>query len=584
MILRELVNYYDALAAVPDLTPALTRPGWAEEKIRLCVELSADGKPTGLTDLGDRTKPMPVPKADGKRTSGVRAISPFWDKTDYALGAGKNRDGKTELFPERWRAFSGLARTVVPNDGGDPDLRAFRAFLDSWKPENAAALNDWEQLKGGKAVFRVNRGGRLHDIPAARDAWARHLAAREGESEPDGECLVSGKPAKIALVHNPIMGAGGQSSGAAIVSFNQPAFASHGWTQNRNAPVSAEAAFKYTAVLNRMLRRENRQRVHFSGTGMTVVFWTENADGAETEIVNLLSPLPKGEDETTLREKLEALKRGIKTAPTGDEVRFFALGLSPNNARLSVRLWMDSTLDAIRGNVLRHYEDAKIGADDRDPPTPFALLRALSPSVQAERKKLSVPEKMVGDFFRAILSGGEYPRTIPPVLLQRARTDGKAEGRDFRDRDRAALLKAVLRRRPDFPKHRPETQAMLNPESTDPAYNLGRLFAVLEKAQGDALGEVSATVRDRYIGGALARPASVFPVLMRGAQHHLRHRAAKRHDKLIEEIHNRVREWPRTLQTEEQGRFFLGYYHQRRDLWTRKEKPQTQPTHPAQPE
>jgi len=63
----------------------------------------------------------------------------------------------------------------------------------------------------------------------------------------------------------------------------------------------------------------------------------------------------------------------------------------------------------------------------------------------------------------------------------------------------------------------------LNEERTDAAYLLGRLFAVLEKAQQDAAsgGKLNATIRDRYFGAASATPQSVFPVLLRLAQHHM---------------------------------------------------------------
>ena len=61
----------------------------------------------------------------------------------------------------------------------------------------------------------------------------------------------------------------------------------------------------------------------------------------------------------------------------------------------------------------------------------------------------------------------------------------------------------------------------LDEQKHDAAYLLGKLFAVLEKAQLDALGKVNATIKDRFYGAASATPATVFPRLLRLAQHHI---------------------------------------------------------------
>lgn len=111
----------------------------------------------------------------------------------------------------------------------------------------------------------------------------------------------------------------------------------------------------------------------------------------------------------------------------------------------------------------------------------------------------------------------------------------------------------------------------LNPESTNQAYLLGRLFAVLEKAQIDAVNP-SATIKDRYFTSACANPASTFPVLLRLAQHHIsKSDWGWNTEKRIGEIMNRLEidhnPFPRRLSLEEQGLFILGYYHQHTDFF-----------------
>jgi len=108
----------------------------------------------------------------------------------------------------------------------------------------------------------------------------------------------------------------------------------------------------------------------------------------------------------------------------------------------------------------------------------------------------------------------------------------------------------------------------LDRDNPHPAYQLGRLFAALEIAQRMALGHVNATIRDRYFGAASAAPAGVFPLLLRGAQAHLGklRKAGKGRwlEREIEQITGCLpAALPRSLKLEAQGRFALGYYHQR---------------------
>jgi CRISPR-associated protein Csd1 len=109
----------------------------------------------------------------------------------------------------------------------------------------------------------------------------------------------------------------------------------------------------------------------------------------------------------------------------------------------------------------------------------------------------------------------------------------------------------------------------LDPDNPNAAYQLGRMFAVLETAQRMALGTVNATIRDRYFGAASATPASVFPLLLRGAQSHLGKLRKQGKggwlEREIEGITDHLPpELPRSLRLEAQGRFAIGYYHQRK--------------------
>jgi len=107
----------------------------------------------------------------------------------------------------------------------------------------------------------------------------------------------------------------------------------------------------------------------------------------------------------------------------------------------------------------------------------------------------------------------------------------------------------------------------------DPSYRLGRLFAVLEKTQGDALGKLNATIRDRFYSSASATPGVVFPRLLRTYQHHLARMEKGKvgREMLVREILDPLTSFPSHLNLTEQGLFAIGYYHQMRDLWASKQ-------------
>src|SRR5262249_669994 len=140
---------------------------------------------------------------------------------------------------------------------------------------------------------------------------------------------------------------------------------------------------------------------------------------------------------------------------------------------------------------------------------------------------------------------------------------------------KAAIVRDMRRNIPDLPK---ETYVSLNRDDPDPAYRLGRLFAILEKTQQAALGDVNTTVRDRFYGSASATPSAVFPILIRNGVHHLAglrkgrgarwvKRPAATGTWLDREMGNVLngldRDWPKSLTIEAQGRFAIGYFHQK---------------------
>ncbi|RMB08096.1 type I-C CRISPR-associated protein Cas8c/Csd1 [Eilatimonas milleporae] len=585
MILTALARHYDRLVA--DGAPGVPSFGYSTEKIGFCLILRPDGTLAGdPVDLRSepakkpRFRPVNVPRPV-KRTSGI-APNFLWDKTSYVLGLSARASPRTG---EEHAAFKTFHRDEI-GETDDAGLTALLHFLDRWTPGDGDAFANRDDVLDANMVFRLDGDAcLLHDRPAARDIWTRRLRQTGGASAP---CLITGETAPIATLHPAIKNLrGGQSSGGSIVSFNLEAFTSYGKRQGDNAPVSERAAFAYTTALNHLLRQRGRQC--FQVGDASTVFWADMPRADEEATLRALmgeaSPdtdtartggdgdantpddadLPKRLEAVLTRieqgRPLDAAMAGLKL--THPDTRFYILGLAPNAARVSLRFWHVSTLGDLARRFVRHYRDLMIHPE---PATAFPAPHRLAWELAAQGKSENIPPLVAGQIMQAILSGGPYPAGLIGAVLMRIRADHKINGL------RAGLCKAYLNRESRLSGRGEEIAVALDRENTNAGYRLGRLFAVLESIQQKALPGINATIRDRYYGAASATPAGVFPVLLRGAGHHLSTirkdktttGLAVHFEKEIGDILNGLPpRFPGQLAIEDQGRFVIGYYHEK---------------------
>ena len=589
MILQALNDLYDRLAG--DESAQMPQYGYAVQRIAFALVLSRDGGLVGDVDLqshqGRYATPidLTVPSISKKRTSGIEPNF-LWDKTEFSLGLGANR--KEERTAEEHLAFKCLHKELATGTD-DEGLRALLLFLDSWKPTEASArLRNWPDIIGKNIVFRLDQDeSYLHSRPALVKRWAEHLSKKSSEHQ--ARCLVTGDLSPIARLHPPIKGMlNSKQAETAIVSFNKDkkSFESFGKEQNFNAPVGERAAFGYSASLNWLLRTDNKRKIRIGDA--TTVFWAERKTPAEDLLAALFDPPAEQEANAKdaanhddpaatarVREVLQAAKAGKPVGqvdPALDpDVRFYILGLSPNNARLAVRFWNVSTFGQLVRRIGHHFRDMGIerhqpGRDPEYPSLRQVILETAPPkktSRGVERDAEKISPLLSGALTRSILTGSLYPRSFFTAILGRIRADKDVNYL------RAAILKACLVR-----NHQMEVSMSLDIERREPAYRLGRLFALLEKAQKDATNPV-ATIRDRYFGAASATPAAVFPQLLRLGQHHIsnpRAEYAGYTDRLIAEVVDGIDRLPKHLSLEEQGLFTIGYYHQRNALYRKGDK------------
>lgn len=574
-MLAALVRRYERMARQGE-APV---PGYSPEKIHFGIVLGNEGQIVGVMPLGETVKGKHIPEMltvpqPVKRTVGI-AANLLWDKTAYVFGAtdpGKDsrraakkglKPGEEEFSEFRKRQHEAIGAT------DDAGLRAFLHFLDGWNPANYASLNHAADMLDSNVIFRLDGLNEpwLHERPAARAVVARGLGAADATQ---GLCLVTGEQGPIARLHPSIKGVrGAQSSGAAIVSFNQSSFASYGKDQGDNAPVSEFATFAYTTALNALLAGKNRVQIGDA----SVVFWAEPGEGEEEAARtsedlmarmfggNNFEAEPAPDDkavEKDLLSQLSSIARGrpLPGLPVNHSMPFYVLGLSPNAARISVRFWHETTLGEMARRLVQHFEDLRLEPLAwKTPPSFWRLLIELA----AQRKTENIPVHLAGEVTRAILTGGRYPLPFLTLCLTRLRADRDVNGM------RAAIIKATLKRLGE------EIPVSLDFNELNPGYRLGRLFAVLERLQAAGIGKRNATIRDKFYASASATPARVFPALFRNAKNHSKSVRSKVGAGLAEWFEDRIAEvvsgmlpaLPATLNLQDQGRFAIGYYHQR---------------------
>lgn len=601
MILQALVDYYARRQGSSDAARRLAGYGWIRRPVDYVLSLRPDGSCAGMDFVGTvekqkrRGQPLIVPaigKQALKHNNTGQDANLLWDGARFVLGG----------TPDDARRQDSFLQTLDHWLGGcdDPGLDAVRRFLAQMRrgPQASADLlarfGATEDFVVREPVVAFRLEGDLdgiHERPAVRAAYEASLSHLDADP-PRGPCLVSGEPSAPQASNETVLKgvAGAQTSGANLVSFNASSFLSYASGDGMLPParIGKRASFAYTTALNELLDYGSRNRVQIADA--TTVIWADRDDEAESAFIGLFDDDPDAHVED-VKARLTGASIGAR-GELNEPLRFFVLGLAPNASRLAVRFWFHDSFERLAPRVLQHFEDLRIvRQSDKDSRTPsiYWLLRAIAPQGKAD----NVPPRLAGEWLRAILEGTAYPPALLNAAVNRCRAEQASDS--FGGNVpylRAAILKASINREhrrrhataPDFQYIREE----LDVTQTDPAYRLGRLFAVLEHIQTAAQGRnVNATIRDRYYGAASSTPASVFPTLLRLKNAHLKklqRGQETRYEKLVGEICGSLEQpvladFPRQLDLHAQGLFALGYYHQRQSLFApRAERPDTDNT------
>lgn len=575
MILQALTDYYDRRRADPDPAQHLPAFGLEDKEIPFVIELAPDGTVLQLKDTRVldgkklRAKSYLVPLGE-KKTSGVKA-NLLWDTSEYVLGLPRKRKGKVEVTPaQAYRERIAALPEETQNDAG---IRAVSLALERGDWSVLEAHSAWPDICDTYPLLTFQLA-LDDDLVCQRPAVVAATAPAALPSDAVGVCLVDGVRRPIQRLHASIKGVwGAQTSGANVVSFNARAFESYGKIQRQgeNAPIGQRAAFAYTTALNSLLGKGSKNRLQVGDA--STVFWADRATAFPTLLSDLF-----GEDKDEPDRGRNAVTALLNAVATGKlpqaefDVQFFVLGLAPNAARISVRFWIKAPFGELAPRILQHFDDLRIVRQfDEDilMPSLFRLLSGLALLGKVD----NVPPRLGGDWMRAILEGLPYPAGLLNAAVIRCKAERNVTYL------RAAVLKAWLNREqrradPSLPIHYAHFKEYLDMEQESVPYRLGCLFAVLERIQQQAQPGINATIRDRYYGAACTTPVVVFPRLLHLKIAHLKKLSLGQQvnfEKLIGQILEPVGDIPRQLTLPDQGRFALGYYHQRQVFYARKD-------------
>ena len=364
-------------------------------------------------------------------------------------------------------------------------------------------------------------------------------------------------------------------------------FEEYGKKQAYNAPVSEEAEFAYTTALNYMLRSDSRNK--FLIGNRTFVFWASKNDEvgkqAEVCIWDMFGFNDSNDDDPN--HGIEQVRKVFKaidscSLQTTMDDKFYILGLAPNSARIAVTYWAEIPLKVFAERINNHFNNMEIVDNERKIPKPYMGLCSILSSIALDGKingknsKLTpnLPEAVV----KSIFQGLPYPYTLFVACIHRIRAKQQVP-KEHKEKMkwldtmvcRIAIIKAYLNR---LNNNEQKIEIMLDKENKNQGYLCGRLFAVLDRKQEKARNQRS--IRERYMNSASSTPSIVFPTILNLSRHHEKELKDDKEriwfEKLEQDIMKRISAdgFPAHLDLQDQGRFFVGYYHQRQDFFEKK--------------
>lgn len=594
MILKALYDYYHRCG--DNVAPL----GLEYKEISFTVVIDKDGN---LCRIEDNPIEKLVVKTNGR--TGTKSLpNHLWDNFSYILGVSnatvhindeglaedKKKDFEKEIEKNNrnHNAFLEYVNDLSSQYSYDDDLRAIVNFYRINKDLLLLLQNadNWDNIRKNltkNISFRIQ--GETQII-AEKKSVLSYYRANDGETDLSGNpvCLVTGEKCQPVKTFTKIQL--GKFGDTKLVSFQKSqGYDSYGKEQGSNAPMSIPAEFAIATALKKLICYDSHNK--FVLGLRTYAFWASMRNEANIQMEDSIYSLFGWEEKDDIDSKIEniiqifkSIYNGKKPVQTDD--KFYILGIfAANKARIAVSYWNETTAQEFAGKLLLHFEDMEIVMIGDKGPNYYSLYSILKAVSLEGNIKEKCPPSLSDAVVKSIFQGLPYPDSLFQACIRRIRAEVALEknGKKINPVNivRAAIIKAYLNRLNDNENNK--ISIMLDKDNQNQGYLCGRLFAVLDKIQEDANNIHS--IRERYMNAASATPAMVFATILNLSTHHLEKLNAGSqvfYEKLKQEIISKLdaNGFPAHLDLQDQGRFFVGYYHQRQAFFMGKEDKETE--------
>jgi CRISPR-associated protein Csd1 len=571
-LLRDLAFEEQPVPFLVNLGPEGEYLGIAERRGSVTLPSRKKGQPPKTKP--DKGKLATIPKPHGN-TANVGFARFFADTLPRVLPIS---DESKSVNSRRtfWQQISRAA-----DETNDPALRGMQNFgrqMDAGPKLVQQIRSDVEARKpapGDRCTFAwlPDEGKTVLE----RDAvcrWYRQffdgISTDRQQEESRGVCQITGEIGPLPRSHTTKIGGipGALAAGVSVVSNDKVAFESYELDGAVNSSIGNRAAEGYTRALNALVANTlpGGQKTSLRVGGVIFLFWTRD----KSEVLDAMQLFQPDPDQVL--RLLEAFKSG-KPSYALDVNRFYCLCLSANAARAVVRDYLETPLPEAQFNIGKWFNDLRIiDAFSGESVSPFPLWLLIAATA---RDGDDVSPNLPTVLTSAALKATPVPESVLAACLRRIHVEsGSAQFRPAR----MGLIKLILNRKAN--KGGLSMTESLDPAATaqSPGYACGRLLALLARCQTPSDFGTSAPLLERFFASASTAPRSVFPILLRLNRHHIQ---KIRDDKkgfafnlereLEERLHpftpttGRQPDFPAMLSLTEQGRFALGFYHQRAD-------------------
>ena len=565
MILQALYDYYHRCGDLP-------RKGMELKEIGFLIVIDKEGHFLRFEDrrIDKKQAQKFLVKKHVGRTSALIA-NHLYDNSGYVFGYSEKGD-----VIAQYNTFKDKVRSIYEKHPDNKDVTAVNKF---YQQEQSIILSKmqkdclWPEIEKS-----LNKKYSIFSFLIQGDtkivAEKEELLDDETDEKPNGEqiCLVSGKKGIAVETTTATMIPGSQAT-AKLVSFQTGSgYDSDGKSKGGNAPISEESEFAYTTALNHLLESDSRNK--FLIGSRTFLFWaSKNDEAGQKAEDSFFSLFGFSNQEDDPNKNIEQVRKVFKSIYSGelktssDDI-FYILGLAPNSARIAVTYWAEIPLRQFAEIICKHFDDMEV-VDTRNEKRPYMSLRNMVSSVTLGGKVSDATPNLADAVVKSIFEGLPYPQTLFASCIRRVRAESGDKDKNAVNITRAAIMKAYINRN----NRNQNIKVMLDKDNNNQGYLCGRLFAVLDKIQEEANNQH--TIRERYMNSASSNPATVFATILNLSNHHVENLKTEGRkiffERLKQEILSKIDAdgFKAQLDLQDQGRFFIGYYHQRQDFFTK---------------